>query len=73
MRNTKEIVGKQDLCEWSFKALKAAFTLENIKMGFCKTGIWPLDCMATIGAMTLSAGFGGRSGYAVVTEANRGG
>ena len=57
MLNKNKKVGKQDLCECTLKALQTALTTKNIKSGFRKTGIWPLDRVATIGAMMPSAGF----------------
>ena len=55
--NKNKKVGKQDLCEWTSKALQTALTAKNIKLGFRKTGIWPLDRAATIGAMMPSMSF----------------
>ena len=43
MENSKKEVEKQGLCEWTSRALKAAFTPNNIKARFCSTGIWPLN------------------------------
>ena len=50
MQNKIRIVGKQKLCEWTSKALHDALTPRNIKSGFRKTGIWPLDRMAVTGS-----------------------
>ena len=36
-------VSKSMLCEWTSKALGQALTPSNIKAGFRRTGIWPLD------------------------------
>ena len=57
MRNKNGTVGKQELREWTSKALHDALTPRNIKSGFRKIDIWPLDRMATIRAMTTSQGF----------------
>ena len=57
LENSKKEVGKQDLCEWTSRALKAALTPNNIKAGFRSTGIWPLDCTATRGKMHAAVGF----------------
>ena len=62
MLNKNKKVGKQDLCEWTLKALETALTTKNIKLGFRKTGIWPLDRTAAIGAMMPSAGFAQEEG-----------
>ena len=35
-------VGKQELCEWTCRALQRALTPKNIQSGFRKAGIWPL-------------------------------
>ena len=50
-------VGKQDLCEWTSKALQLALTEKNMKSRFRRTGIWPLDHDAVKGAMVPAAGF----------------
>ena len=60
--NKNKKVGKQDLCEWTSKALETALTAKNIKSGFRKIGIWPLDHVAAIGAMMPSAGFAREEG-----------
>ena len=57
MRNKNGTVGKQELCEWTSKALHNALTLHIIKSSFQKIGIWPLDCMVATRAMTTSQGF----------------
>ena len=54
-KNSK--VGKQDLCEWTSKALQLALIERNIKLGFRKTGIWPFDCDAAKRAMAHAVGF----------------
>ena len=54
-KNSK--VEKHDLCEWTSKALQLVVTERNIKSGFRKIGIWPLDREAAKGAMAPSAGF----------------
>ena len=43
LENNKKEVGKQDLCEWTSRALRAALTPNNIRAGFRSTGIWPLN------------------------------
>ena len=60
--NKNKKVGKQDLCEWTLKALQTALTTKNIKSGFRKTGIWPLDYAAAIEAMMPSVGFAREEG-----------
>ena len=55
--NKNKRVSKQDLCEWTSKALKAALTPTNIKVGFKKTGIWPLDRTAAVSMMSAASGF----------------
>ena len=62
MLNKNKKVGKQDLCEWTSKALETALIAKNIKSGFRKTGIWPLDRATAIGAMMPSAGFAREEG-----------
>jgi len=57
LMNKNKRVSKQDLCEWTSKALKAALTSKNIKAGFKKTGIWPLDRTAAVSQMGASGGF----------------
>ena len=54
-KNSK--VGKQDPCEWTSKALHLALTEKNIKLGFRRTDIWPLDRDAAKGSMGPAAGF----------------
>ena len=53
----KKKVGKQDLYEWTSIALLVALTLKNIKAGFWKIGIYPLDRAIAKVAMAPSAGF----------------
>jgi hypothetical protein len=55
--NKGKKVKKQDLCEWTSKALLKALTPKNIKSGFKKTGIWPLNTSAVDDQMTPSKGF----------------
>ena len=57
MLNKNKKVGKQDLYEWTSRALQIALTAKNIKSGFKKTEIWSLDHAAAIGAMAPSTGF----------------
>ena len=52
--NKNKKVGKQDLCEWTSKALQIALTA---KAGFKKTGIWLLDRTAIHAAMAPLVGF----------------
>ena len=47
-------VEKTTLCEWTFQALERSLTPKNIKSGFRKTGIWPLDDNATTNRNKLS-------------------
>ena len=54
-KNTK--VEKSMLCEWTSKALGIALTPSNIKAGFKKCGIWPLDRSATAADMGHAQGF----------------
>ena len=54
--NNKNI-GKQELCQWTSKALQSAFISKKIKVGFSKAGIWPLDCHVARQAKRPSAGF----------------
>ena len=60
--NKNKRVGKQELSEWTSKALQAALKSKNIKVGFRKTRIWPLDHETTREAMMLSAGFENKDG-----------
>ena len=55
--NKNAKVGKQELCEWTYKAQHCALTLKNIKSGFRKVGIWPLDRFVAKGAICPSVGF----------------
>ena len=57
MENIKKEVGKQELCEWILRALKAALTPNNIRAGFRSTGIWPFDRTAMTEKMHATAGF----------------
>ena len=50
-------MGKQDLCEWTSQALRAALTPNNIKAGFRSTGIWLLDRTALREKMNTASGF----------------
>jgi len=54
-KNTK--VEKSMLCEWTSKALGQALTPSNIKAGFRRCGIWPLDRAATAADMGPAEGF----------------
>lgn len=55
--NKNKRVSKQDLCEWTSKALKAALTPKNIKVGFKKTRIWPLDRTVAVSMMSAASRF----------------
>ena len=55
--NKKKRVGKKDLCEWTSKAFQVALMPKNIKVGFRKSGIWPLDQGATRESMKPLVGF----------------
>ena len=48
---------KTTLCEWTLQALERSFTPKNIKSGFKKIGIWPLDDTAATNRMEPSRGF----------------
>ena len=56
LENYKE-VGKQELCEWTSRALKASLTPNNIRAGFRSTGIWPLDRTVVRKKMHVAVGF----------------
>ena len=60
--NKNKKVGKQDLCEWTSKALQTALTTKSIKSGFKKRGIWSLDRATAIGAMMPSVSFAREEG-----------
>ena len=57
LENNKKEVGKQDLCEWMSRALRAALTPNNIRAWFQSTRIWPLDRTAVRDKMHAAAGF----------------
>ena len=57
LENNKKEVGKQDLCEWTSRALRVALTPNNIRAGFQSTRIWPLDRTAVRDKMHAAAGF----------------
>ena len=69
LTNKNKAMEKQNLHEWTSKALKVALTTSNIRVGFKRTGIWPLDRQAARVAMKPSerfekrgcATFGGRT------------
>jgi hypothetical protein len=46
-------VEKQDLCEWTAKALKKSLSSTNIRSGFKKTGIWPFNPKAATKQMAF--------------------
>jgi hypothetical protein len=50
-------VEKQDLCEWTAAALLRALSSKNIRSGFRKTSIWPLNAEAVRTQMLPSEGF----------------
>jgi hypothetical protein len=54
-KNTK--VDKSMLCEWTSKALGQALTPSNIKAGFRRCGIWPLNKTTTLADMGPAEGF----------------
>ena len=64
LRNKDLPVGKQTLCEWTSTALKHALTASNIRAGFRRASIWPLDRKAAKTSMASSTGF--KEGSAVV-------
>jgi hypothetical protein len=43
LRYSQRPTQKEDLCQWVCLALQKALSPENIKKGFQKTGIWPLN------------------------------
>ena len=51
------VVEKQDLCEWTSKALKVALTPNNVIARFRKMRIRPLNCLEGRGAMGATVGF----------------
>ena len=55
--NKKKRVEKQELYEWTSKALQTILTPRNIKARFRKCGIWSLDRDATRVIMKPAAGF----------------
>ena len=55
MENNNKKVGKQELSEWTSRALKAALIPKNIKEGFCLTEISPLDHTTPIQTMGIVA------------------
>jgi hypothetical protein len=55
--NKGKRVEKQDLCEWTAKALLKSLNCKNIKSGFKKIGIWPLNPKAVAAQMAPSQGF----------------
>ena len=55
--NKNKMVVKQELYEWTCKALQCPLTPKNIKSGFRKVGIWSLDRSAVKEAICPSAGF----------------
>ena len=55
--NKGKKVEKRDLCVWTSQALEKALLERNIKSGFKKTGIFPLDKQAVANSLLPSAGF----------------
>jgi hypothetical protein len=55
--NKGKKVDKQDLCEWTAKALLKSLNCKNIKSGFKKTGIWLLNSQVVAIQMAPSQGF----------------
>jgi hypothetical protein len=55
--NKRNKMEKQDLCEWTSKALLKVLTPKNIKSMFKKTGIWPLNASTVNAQMVPSKGF----------------
>ena len=55
--NKGKKVEKTTLCEWTSQALERPFTPNNIKSGFQRTGIWPLDDTAATNRMEYSKKF----------------
>jgi len=71
--NKGKKVEKTHLCEWTSEALEKSLTAKNIKSGFKKTGIWPLNHQAVTTQMNPSQGFEeGQEGYdiAAATQSN---
>ena len=65
LENKGKKVEKADLCQWTAEALDKALTAKNIKSGFRKTGIWPLDKEVVTSSLLPSEGFenGGGEGH----------
>ena len=62
--NKGKKVEKTHLCEWTSEALEKSLTAKNIKSGFQKTGIWPLNAQAATASINPSQGFQeGQEGY----------
>ena len=57
LTNKNQFVGKQTLYEWTSKTLKRTLTPTNIRVGFRRAGIWPLDWEASKSSMLSSRGF----------------
>ena len=57
VRNHGSKVRKQDLASWVSLALKKALTSANIRAGFKRSGIWPLNLEAMKSKMGPSEGF----------------
>jgi hypothetical protein len=55
--NKGKRVNKQDLCEWTAKALLKSLNCKNTKSGFKKTSIWPLNPEVVAAQMAPSQGF----------------
>ena len=58
IQNRDRRAWKEVLASWTSKALKYAFTVENIQAGFCKTRIYPLNPFAMDSSMGPSCAFG---------------
>ena len=57
LENSKQEVKKQDLCEWTSRALRVALTPKNIIAGFQATGIWPLNRTAVSDKLHATTSF----------------
>jgi hypothetical protein len=57
LKHSQRPAQKEDLYQWVCLALRKALSLENIRKGFMKTGIWPLNPQAVDDKMGLSLAF----------------
>ena len=57
LTNKNQPIEKQTLCDWTSTALKRALTSTNIRAGFRRASIWPLDREASKSSMAPSTRF----------------